>query len=123
MDQSQGRAHLDEEWLTRELERRDGPTLEELTHEPTLLGRLGEHGRRDADRRGEPVGGRLLATVDAEQVGVLTRNTHDHLVVTKVDHEVRVGDAAAERHDVECTCLLYTSDAADEEDSVDLGGR
>src|SRR5674536_259887 len=22
-----------------------------------------------------------------------------------------------------CTCLLYTSDAADEEDSVDLGGR
>ena len=23
----------------------------------------------------------------------------------------------------QCTCLLYTSDAADEEDSVDLGGR
>ena len=23
----------------------------------------------------------------------------------------------------ECHCLLYTSDAADEEDSVDLGGR
>ena len=22
-----------------------------------------------------------------------------------------------------CACLLYTSDAADEEDSVDLGGR
>ena len=22
-----------------------------------------------------------------------------------------------------CNCLLYTSDAADEEDSVDLGGR
>ena len=22
-----------------------------------------------------------------------------------------------------CSCLLYTSDAADEEDSVDLGGR
>src|SRR5674536_407690 len=28
------------------------------------------------------------------------------------------------RHAVRpCTCLLYTSDAADEEDSVDLGGR
>ena len=25
--------------------------------------------------------------------------------------------------DVLCSCLLYTSDAADEEDSVDLGGR
>src|SRR5664279_5046874 len=24
---------------------------------------------------------------------------------------------------IQCTCLLYTSDAADEEDSVDLGGR
>ena len=24
---------------------------------------------------------------------------------------------------MECPCLLYTSDAADEEDSVDLGGR
>src|SRR5674536_400075 len=26
-------------------------------------------------------------------------------------------------HRYVCTCLLYTSDAADEEDSVDLGGR
>src|SRR5664280_3747368 len=25
--------------------------------------------------------------------------------------------------DIDSTCLLYTSDAADEEDSVDLGGR
>ena len=24
---------------------------------------------------------------------------------------------------IACACLLYTSDAADEEDSVDLGGR
>ena len=27
------------------------------------------------------------------------------------------------QHAVPYTCLLYTSDAADEEDSVDLGGR
>src|SRR5674536_231740 len=27
------------------------------------------------------------------------------------------------RHRLPCSCLLYTSDAADEEDSVDLGGR
>src|SRR5674536_385061 len=27
------------------------------------------------------------------------------------------------RHGVDVACLLYTSDAADEEDSVDLGGR
>ena len=28
-----------------------------------------------------------------------------------------------EEADAHITCLLYTSDAADEEDSVDLGGR
>ena len=27
------------------------------------------------------------------------------------------------RDELSITCLLYTSDAADEEDSVDLGGR
>src|SRR5664279_3444133 len=31
--------------------------------------------------------------------------------------------AAASRKALSCICLLYTSDAADEEDSVDLGGR
>ena len=31
-----------------------------------------------------------------------------------------IGDAASHKY---VTCLLYTSDAADEEDSVDLGGR
>src|SRR5664280_1270143 len=30
---------------------------------------------------------------------------------------------ALEAHAQNCACLLYTSDAADEEDSVDLGGR
>eukprot|EP00656_Telonema_subtile_P016863 TRINITY_DN18942_c0_g1_i1.p2 TRINITY_DN18942_c0_g1~~TRINITY_DN18942_c0_g1_i1.p2 ORF type:complete len:122 (+),score=8.05 TRINITY_DN18942_c0_g1_i1:303-668(+) len=32
-------------------------------------------------------------------------------------------DKAGDRGLGEATCLLYTSDAADEEDSVDLGGR
>src|SRR5664279_6315781 len=46
------------------------------------------------------------------------------------DHVVHVGaprqNARAigqPRHDSRYGCLLYTSDAADEEDSVDLGGR
>src|SRR5665648_1303052 len=55
---------------------------------------------------------------------------------TLVDTAASYADGAAEalvgnllggvvaREDVLlCTCLLYTSDAADEEDSVDLGGR
>ena len=29
----------------------------------------------------------------------------------------------AAQFDVDCACLLYTSDAADERSSVDLGGR
>src|SRR5674536_264438 len=33
------------------------------------------------------------------------------------------GCAPEPHHDRVTTCLLYTSDAADEEDSVDLGGR
>src|SRR5664280_2408897 len=39
--------------------------------------------------------------------------------------ELLPGRRAAEAHEmpVRCACLLYTSDAADEEDSVDLGGR
>ena len=32
-------------------------------------------------------------------------------------------DSAQGRHQRVYHCLLYTSDAADEEDSVDLGGR
>ena len=36
----------------------------------------------------------------------------------------RVDDVfAGKRHGTRSACLLYTSDAADEEDSVDLGGR
>src|SRR5674536_403079 len=46
-----------------------------------------------------------------------------------VRQEVTIAEAAAAEHVDRSTimrirtCLLYTSDAADEEDSVDLGGR
>src|SRR5664279_4725004 len=36
---------------------------------------------------------------------------------------VRLGDRLFGRAERQHRCLLYTSDAADEEDSVDLGGR
>ena len=35
----------------------------------------------------------------------------------------KVSTSYSTTHDPGWTCLLYTSDAADEEDSVDLGGR
>src|SRR5664280_3308055 len=59
----------------------------------------------------------------------MTGRTHDqpeHLMVPA--HRERAGAGAggpgprAERNQA-VSCLLYTSDAADEEDSVDLGGR
>ena len=42
------------------------------------------------------------------------------MVQTLVDDVVRDAELA---HDGRCRCLLYTSDAADERSSVDLGGR
>ena len=38
-------------------------------------------------------------------------------------HHGRLGDVAAVDIDERKVCLLYTSDAADERSSVDLGGR
>ena len=38
-------------------------------------------------------------------------------------HTVTVDDVQIDGHPVTYTCLLYTSDAADERSSVDLGGR
>ena len=37
--------------------------------------------------------------------------------------EVGIGVGVGSSDSIPVTCLLYTSDAADEEDSVDLGGR
>eukprot|EP00658_Telonema_sp_P-2_P002501 TRINITY_DN10941_c0_g2_i2.p1 TRINITY_DN10941_c0_g2~~TRINITY_DN10941_c0_g2_i2.p1 ORF type:complete len:182 (-),score=54.18 TRINITY_DN10941_c0_g2_i2:93-638(-) len=42
---------------------------------------------------------------------------------TSLDDDERRAELKAYGFDCNCTCLLYTSDAADEEDSVDLGGR
>ena len=36
---------------------------------------------------------------------------------------MNIKEAQAITHTLSKPCLLYTSDAADEEDSVDLGGR
>eukprot|EP00658_Telonema_sp_P-2_P023316 TRINITY_DN19339_c0_g1_i3.p2 TRINITY_DN19339_c0_g1~~TRINITY_DN19339_c0_g1_i3.p2 ORF type:complete len:114 (-),score=27.37 TRINITY_DN19339_c0_g1_i3:40-381(-) len=42
------------------------------------------------------------------------------ITMTSLVELAMIGVEAAATH---CNCLLYTSDAADEEDSVDLGGR
>src|SRR5664280_911553 len=40
-----------------------------------------------------------------------------------IEHRPELPVLQRERGGAGCACLLYTSDAADEEDSVDLGGR
>src|SRR5665648_1150314 len=55
-------------------------------------------------------------------------DTQDHYTLSK-DPDARTGHKTADssffgfKTHIAMTCLLYTSDAADEEDSVDLGGR
>ena len=78
-----------------------------------------------------------IAVDQLHHLGVVEVHTGDHhavhtavMAVLQVGHRfaaqvaVDKGDIVAQplHPDFE-TCLLYTSDAADEEDSVDLGGR
>ena len=64
------------------------------------------------DRGGEGLRGELLETKSGEVCG----SGSDHVGMDVVDEGVPVSI------DLD-TCLLYTSDAADERSSVDLGGR
>ncbi|VDG23732.1 hypothetical protein [Lactobacillus sp. CBA3605] [Lactiplantibacillus mudanjiangensis] len=52
-------------------------------------------------------------------VGFVNTLNADSLVINLVDMTGQFGGYTLCRR----SCLLYTSDAADEEDSVDLGGR
>eukprot|EP00658_Telonema_sp_P-2_P063350 TRINITY_DN52089_c0_g1_i1.p1 TRINITY_DN52089_c0_g1~~TRINITY_DN52089_c0_g1_i1.p1 ORF type:complete len:140 (-),score=52.76 TRINITY_DN52089_c0_g1_i1:120-539(-) len=67
---------------------------------------------------------RAEALQEREEADVVTRDDGD---LTRAPH---TGDAATRMEQIMTywnalvkNCLLYTSDAADEEDSVDLGGR
>ena len=55
-------------------------------------------------------------TVGAQQVV----DADGHAVLVHTDHTDAAGDGEGEQR---WACLLYTSDAADERSSVDLGGR
>src|SRR5678816_696615 len=46
-----------------------------------------------------------------------------HLVCNRKNIAIQIGDSFAKNIIVNIACLLYTSDAADERSSVDLGGR
>ena len=46
-----------------------------------------------------------------------------HLEIDGHDAETRAAASIREREKLSYACLLYTSDAADERSSVDLGGR
>src|SRR5664280_3535791 len=51
-------------------------------------------------------------------------DTKDNKVRTAMETGIPIDSTDNQLADwIFCTCLLYTSDAADEEDSVDLGGR
>src|SRR5664280_3161206 len=68
--------------------------------------------RHAAAEYGPDPGDQLL---DAERLG--------DVVVTQGETGQLVGTFVTSREEEHRGCLLYTSDAADEEDSVDLGGR
>ena len=42
---------------------------------------------------------------------------------SRPDHDIRAASTEHRKVRCQCPCLLYTSDAADERSSVDLGGR
>ena len=48
---------------------------------------------------------------------------HLQQVASVMRHEIHAGELRAQPTRQEVDCLLYTSDAADELDGVDLGGR
>src|SRR5678816_3054641 len=58
-----------------------------------------------------------------EQSTPSTINMNDIVLSEGAAHAMTVIQEAAEKQAVPKTCLLYTSDAADERSSVDLGGR
>src|SRR5664279_200440 len=83
------------------------------------VGQLAEDARAlmaaTADVAGEKVGeARKRLAAALESAKHIAANVRDKAVAG-----AKVADQAVHEH----PCLLYTSDAADEEDSVDLGGR
>src|SRR5664280_2724359 len=60
-----------------------------------------------------------LANFQSGLLGVSETSSDMRELLTQEADDVRAAEAVA----LFCYCLLYTSDAADEEDSVDLGGR
>src|SRR5678815_1177021 len=73
------------------------PQLEQGTHGVEVVGLFFFDDNNYILRKGDPIGERLARV--AEQQGILLMMCD------------------------QCACLLYTSDAADERSSVDLGGR
>src|SRR5664280_991836 len=56
-------------------------------------------------------------------VDALKKGAYDYLTKPLDFDELKIAINRATEHNQLKNCLLYTSDAADEEDSVDLGGR
>src|SRR5664280_945973 len=72
----------------------------------------------------------LDATNTIQEINEHTENTYGSisfkgkvLAIHKIRRGGRTYGIMCVKVDYSNTCLLYTSDAADEEDSVDLGGR
>src|SRR5665648_586822 len=90
-----------------------------------------EYSAVPADASGNGAGGRA-ADADSWELAVGWSLRHELPATLPTDPEVDVDDVRwdpvlphqeGESGGVPAPCLLYTSDAADEEDSVDLGGR
>src|SRR5664279_1443858 len=65
----------------------------------------------------------LLFQISKEYETTVIMATHDYRVVNKYPARTLRTEKGKVFDNATISCLLYTSDAADEEDSVDLGGR
>eukprot|EP00658_Telonema_sp_P-2_P031496 TRINITY_DN23553_c0_g1_i4.p1 TRINITY_DN23553_c0_g1~~TRINITY_DN23553_c0_g1_i4.p1 ORF type:complete len:244 (-),score=73.77 TRINITY_DN23553_c0_g1_i4:59-790(-) len=79
------------------------------------------HQHHDAGRVGSGSGGGGTLASESERISKAWA-TLDKRKRKLREHKDRMENARADWR-MDMTCLLYTSDAADEEDSVDLGGR
>ena len=66
-----------------------------------------------------------LVSVAEEQVHKIGQELHDNIgqQIAAIAYQASVLEVKINEVDSNITCLLYTSDAADERSSVDLGGR
>jgi hypothetical protein len=97
-DSSKRRRHLGDRRRLAQLLRRHRLPLDEGGDEAGRALQQRHHFGPDARRRGQFARRPLRPPVDPEQLGVLPRQPHDHVLAGEPDPVVAVGDPAVKRH-------------------------